>query len=159
MEKIIKEKKHRLDRELYKGYNVVSFTLCVDGRGPLFTDRSIADKFLEILRLENKKNKCKNIAYVFMPDHLHLIQEGIAEDSDVWKAIVDFKQKTGFWMSKNSNFRWQKDFYDYIHRKKDDIKVHVNYVFENPVRKQLATDFTDYKLLGSLDYKIEEIIH
>lgn len=117
------EKKHRLPLDSYKGRVVATFTLCVENKKPCFTEKAIVDKFLEILIEAKNKYDCKNAVYVFMPDHLHLILEGNSENADVWKSITLFKQKTGFWFSKNKKqIRWQKDFYDHIHRKDEDLK-------------------------------------
>ncbi len=59
-----------------------------------------------------------------MPDHQHLIITGTCSDSDIWKAIVSYRQKTGFWMSMNkTGIRWQKDFYDHVIRRHEDIAV------------------------------------
>ena len=94
-----------------------------------------------------------------MPDHLHLILEGISEKSDLWKAIVMFKQQTGFWFSKNmEDVKWQKDFYDHIPRKDEDLKKLILYILNNPVRKNIVTRWQDYPFLGSIDYDLEEIL-
>jgi REP element-mobilizing transposase RayT len=64
---------------------------------------------------------------------------GKQSNSDVWKAIVSYKQKTGFWMNVNKpEVRWQKDFYDHIIRRHEDIAVQIRYILDNPVRKGLV---------------------
>ncbi len=124
-----RERKHRLPLDRYEGRVRVTFTLCIEGKKTFFTEKAIVDKFLEILieTIETKnKYNCKNWVYIFMPDHLHLILEGNSEKADLWKTVVLFKQKTGFWLSKNrKGIRWQKDFYDHIHRKDEDLKKHI----------------------------------
>lgn len=133
--------------------------MCIEDKKAFFKDESIVNKFLQILKDVLGKHSCKNIVYVFMLDHLHLILEGVSEEANLWKAIVLFKQKTGFWLSKNGNgIRWQKDFYDHIHRKDDDLRKQINYILDNPVRKELVTNWKDYPFKGSLDFDIEEII-
>ena len=94
-----------------------------------------------------------------MPDHAHFIIEGKSSKSNLLKCMSDFKQRTGFWLSKNmSGFRWQKDFYDHIHRKDEDLRKHINYIFDNPVRKGLVEKWEDYKYIGSLDFDLKDIL-
>ena len=94
-----------------------------------------------------------------MPDHLHILVEGKNEDSDLWRSVVSFKQKTGYWLSKNmAGCRWQKDFYDHILRKEEDLKKHIKYILENPVRKGIVDNWYDYRFKGSLDFNLDEIL-
>ncbi|MFH1288633.1 MAG: transposase [bacterium] len=156
--KFIKEKKHRLSLSCYQGEVRVTFTLCVEDKKPLFSQKAIVDKFIKILKEAENKFNCKNWVYVFMPDHLHLILEGGSEQSDLWKTIILFKQKTGFWLSQNKMGSWQKDFYDHIHRKEDNLRKHVTYILNNPVRKALTTNWEEYPFSGSLDFDLNEIV-
>lgn len=154
-----RENKHRLPLNYYSGRVRVSFTLCIEEKKVLFKDETAVNEFLEILREAMNKYGCKNLVYIFMPDHLHLILERASEKANLWKTVVLFKQKTGFWLSKNGNgIRWQKDFYDHIHRKDDDLKKQINYILDNPVRERLVSNWKDYPFKGSLDFDIEEII-
>jgi len=158
--KNVREKSHRLPSHFYKGETRITFTLCVKDKENLFTNYSVVNKFIEYLDKAMKKYDCKNWAYIFMPNHTHIVLEGNSIDADLWKTIVCFKQKTGFWLLKNNlSFRWQKDFYDYIHRADGDLKKHIAYILENPVRNGLVNNWEDYPFKGSLNYKLEEIVN
>ncbi len=154
----IKEKKHRLPLSCYQGKIRVTFTLCAEDKKPLFARRIAVDKFIEILEESKNKFKCKNWVYIFMPGHMHLILEGETEQSDLWKTMILFKQKTGFWLSQNKMSGWQKDFYDHVHRKDDDLKQQISYILNNPVRKGLVNNWKDYLFAGPLDFDLNEII-
>jgi putative transposase len=155
----IAEKKHRLNLDCYRGHVIANFTLCIKDKKDIFTHNEIIRLFLDILRESLKKYDCKNWIYVFMPDHLHLILEGNSEKADLWKAIVLFKQKTGYWLSKNGYIvSWQKNFYDHVHRKDEDLKTHIRYILDNPVRGGLVSHWQEYKFKGSLDYNVEDIL-
>ena len=157
--KYMKEKKHRLPLYCYRGKIRITFTLCIEGRKVFFTEETKVEDFLEILRKVKDKYDCKNWVYVFMPDHLHLIMEGNSEKSNLWKMATLFKQKTGFYFSQNMvEIKWQKDFYDHIHRKDEDLKKHIIYLLNNPVRKKLVCNWQNYPFKGSLDFNLEEII-
>jgi len=155
----IKEKKHRLPLYCYKGQIRVTFTICIQDKKTFFVEKGTVDKFIEILRETMEKHNSKNWVYIFMPDHLHVVNEGLSDNSDLWKMITFFKQKTGYWLAQNKKeIRWQKDFYDYIHRREDDLKKHLIYILNNQVRKGLVSDWRKYPFKGSLDFNLEEIV-
>lgn len=157
--KNISESKHRLPVDYYKGRVRITFTLCVKERRQLFITKTLVDQFLAILKNTEEKYECINWVYLFMPDHLHLIMKGMSDRSDLWKMIVLFKQKTGFWLSQNApEIQWQKDFYDHIHRREDNLKKQIRYILENPLRKKLVSDWQIYPFKGSLDFNLDEII-
>jgi len=94
-----------------------------------------------------------------MPDHVHIVLEGKSHSSDLWKTISQFKQKTGYWLSKNSpTHKWQKSFYDHILRKDEDLKKYLMYIVNNPIRKGLVKNWFDYPYLGSLDHDINNLL-
>ena len=123
---MILERKHRLALSCYQGYVRASFTVCIKNRKHVFTNPYIVENFTSALESSIRKHSCVNWVYLFMPDHLHFILEGADLDANIWKAVVLFKQKTGHWFSKNMpEVRWQKDFFDYLHRKESDLKEHI----------------------------------
>jgi REP element-mobilizing transposase RayT len=85
---------------------------------------------------------------------------GTRGDSDIWKVIVSYKQKTGFWMSKNKpEARWQKDFYDHVIRTNEDVATQVKYTLDNPVRKGLVSSWEEYPFKGSIGCKLQDILN
>lgn len=120
----------------------------------------IVDIFTDILNSVITKTGCIVPVYCFMPDHQHLIITGTQNDSDIWKTIVSYKQKTGFWMSVNRPvIKWQKDFYDRVIRTHEDTAVQVRYILDNPVRKGLASSWQEYPFKGSIGCKIEDVLN
>ena len=98
-------------------------------------------------------------AYCFMPDHLHLLVEGIAENADLKRFISLFKQVSGYKYVQNVTqcFNadekpklWQPGFYDHVLRKEEDLVEVARYIFNNPVRKGLVGHYSDYSYSGSL---------
>jgi REP element-mobilizing transposase RayT len=159
---VVKEKRHRLTKEFYKGEISVAFTLCIKNDvapGFSLSEPEIVNCFTEILIPTINKESCIVPVYCFMPDHQHLIITGTRGESDIWKVIVSYKQKTGFWMSKNKpEIRWQKDFYDHIIRVNKDVATQVRYILDNPVRKGLASSWEDYPFKGSIGCELEDIL-
>jgi REP element-mobilizing transposase RayT len=165
---MIIQKKHRLEPALYHGMKRVTFTICAERNYPVFKSKQVVNNFLKILKEVHNKYGCINWIYVFMPDHMHFISEGQEETSDVLAMVKMFKQRAGFWLSKNeaqaeaSGYpgtpKLQKSFYDHIHRSEDDLQTHIKYILENPVRKNIVENWKDYPFQGSLDYEIEDLI-
>jgi len=165
---IIREKRHRLPRAFYRGEISVAFTLCMKhdvasdinvASGFSLSKPNIVNTFTEILGSVIEKASCIVPVYCFMPDHQHLMIAGTRVDSDIWKVIVSYKQKTGFWMSTNKpGMRWQKDFYDHVIRTKEDVATQVRYILDNPVRKGLALSWEDYPFKGSIGCELEDIL-
>jgi REP element-mobilizing transposase RayT len=119
----------------------------------------IVSIFAGILASVVADNGCIVPVYCFMPDHQHLIITGKQRDADIWKAIISYKQKTGFWMSENKSvIRWQKDFYDHVIKRDEDVVTQVKYILDNPVRKGLVTSWQEYSYTGSIGCTLEDIL-
>ena len=158
MAKVI-ERKHRLSENLYIGTIRVSFTLCIKDRIPIFQNKDVVLSLIAILKETIEKFLCKNWIYVFMPDHLHYILEGSSQDSNLMASTEIFKQRSGYWFSKNGKgAQWQKDYYDHIHRKEEDIIRQLFYIANNPVRKSLCKKWDEYPFVGSIHYDLHKLI-
>jgi putative transposase len=156
----IREKNHRLTRESYKGFVSAAFTLCIFNRKPVFTEPAIIRVFLDILIAIAKKTHCIVPAYCFMPDHLHLLIRSMSGEADLWKTVVTYKQKTGYWLSINKpEIKWQKDFYDHIIRSDEKTGTHIKYILDNPVRKGIAASWQDYPYKGSVGCSLEDVLN
>lgn len=155
----IREKYHRLPLEYYRGEIAISFTLCIKGRVSAFTRKAVVDPLIDILANSASRESCQVPVYCYMPEHQHLILLGTEPHSDIWKALCEYKQRSGFWLSLNlPGIRWQKDFHDHIMRARDDLAGHVRYILENPVRKELVSNWQEYPFSGSLRCTLDEVL-
>ena len=159
----IRERKHRLSPSLYCGKIAVSFTACIADRKPAFKDAGIFSSMSEILPDALERYNCDAHVYLFMPDHCHLLIQGNVDDSDLLGFMKDFKQRSGYWLYRHggvkptaTNVKWQKDFYDHILRKDEDVKKQVYYILENPIRKGLVYNWKEYPFKGSTIYNFAE---
>ena len=156
----IQEKKHRLPKEFYKGRVSVAFTLCLKENTRLFINPDIITVFTDMLASVISKANCIVPVYCFMPEHQHVIIAGTSSDVDIWKTMVSYKQKTGFWLSENKpEVRWQKDFYDHVIRTHEDIAAQVRYILDNPVRKGLVSLWEDYPFKGSVGCNLDDVLN
>lgn len=156
---IIREKKHRLSKEFYQGMVSVAYTLCFTGSIKTAVQPSEMQVFVGMLSDIAKKHSCIVPVYCFMPDHQHIILTGTMEGSDSLKAAGEYKQRTGFWLYKNRPaLKWQKDFYDHVIKKDDNIATQVRYLLDNPVRRGIVTSWQDYAYKGSIGCNFDEIL-
>ncbi|MBA4313396.1 MAG: hypothetical protein C0417_12300 [Chlorobiaceae bacterium] len=154
---LIREKHHRLTPDSYIGQQIVAFTLCVQQRKPIFTDNDIVEYFRKILLEEAAKQQCNIHVYLFMPDHLHLIIEGMSDHSNNLQLVDKFKHRTGCWLYLHRReFHWQKDYYDHIIRNNEDLRKQIEYILNNPVRKGFVVDCKQFPHKGSTIYNFDE---
>jgi len=156
----VRERKHRLLPEFYCGKVIVSFTASIREKLPCLNDKLTFQHLSELLFDALTHWNCDAHVFLFMPDHCHLLLEGREEDSDLLRFMKEFKQRSGYWFSKSMStlkpIRLQKDFYDHILRKDEDIQKHVFYILENPIRKGLVASWKEYPFKGSTLYNFDE---
>jgi putative transposase len=99
------------------------------------------------------------LAYCMMPDHLHVIAEGMSEAPDGLEFVRLFKQTSGFaWRRHAGGALWQESFYDHVLRSDEQTQHTVRYLLENPVRAKLVASPEDYPYSGSLVYERQALI-
>ncbi|MBI3037880.1 transposase [bacterium] len=124
------------------------------------TPTDVVRHFLNILSSVVNERNCIVPVYCFMPDHQHMILTGTTGDSNILETMAGYKQKTGYWFSKNSpEISWQKDFFDHIIRKETDLQKQVFYILENPVRKGLVSSWEEYPAKGSIGCNLEDVLN
>lgn len=157
-----KPKPHLKDFD-YLGCYRYFVTICTDRKKNLFVkNNNLIEKIVEVLDQTAGKQFFKIWVYCFMPDHLHLLVEGINEHSDFKKFTKDFKQRTAYWYkhkeSSDGNKLWQPGYYEHVLRKEEDTTEVLRYILNNPVRKGLVANYLDCRYSGSLVIDIKEIL-
>ena len=85
-----------------------------------------------------------------MPDHVHVLLEATAGDSDLRLLLNSWKQGTGYAYKRATGSRlWQSGYYDHVLRQDEDRLRVIAYLLGNPIRAGLVTDFCDYPFWGS----------
>jgi len=75
-----------------------------------------------------------------LPDHLHVVAEGRADDSHLPSFAKLAKQYSGYYYRDKATGRlWQDGYYDHVLRDNETTVKVVRYVLENPVRARLAS--------------------
>jgi len=140
----IRERPHRLPDSHYVGQKAVVFTVCTDGRRNGLHRPDIAEPLIELFEKSLTDHNCRCAIYCIMPDHVHVMIIGNADDSDTKKAFVSFKIRSGRWLTLNSTLRWQKNYWDHIVRYFETWESQARYIALNPVRKGLAESILDW---------------
>ncbi|MFC1559624.1 transposase [Candidatus Margulisiibacteriota bacterium] len=152
------KKRLRLRDFAYKGYYRYFVTICTINKKAILSDPVVIKQMIGFLRDLSKEHGFIVWAYCFMPDHLHLLLEGIDGNSDFLRFISMFKQKTGFWYKQRFALPlWQINYYEHVLRCEMDTKEVTRYIFENPVRRGIVECYLDYPFLGSFEFDINNI--
>jgi REP element-mobilizing transposase RayT len=94
-----------------------------------------------------------------MPDHVHVLIEGIAADSDLLKFTRMFRQRSGrFFRRQCGQYLWQEGFFDRFVRSEEATPTVVAYIIANPLRAGLCTDVRDYPFVGSGRFSLGELV-
>ena len=146
-------KRTRLKDFTYKGCYRYFITLRCHKQAGHFANGNFITEAVRALEKTAKQQGFYVWAYCFMPDHLHLLVEGKTENANLRKFIPVFKQRTAFWFNRRCPARlWQPSYYDRVLRKDEATSAVARYIFENPVRKGLATDYLQYPYSGSFEF-------
>jgi len=80
-----------------------------------------------------------------MPDHLHILVEGLHEESDFRRFVKLFKQKSGYQWRRTSNQKlWQEDYFERVLRREETTEKVIGYILNNPVRRGLVSSPEEY---------------
>lgn len=125
-------------------------TCCTRNRAPFFVNELVvADAYLKLRRTLDAE-RFALLAYVFMPDHLHLLVEGQTTRSDLPACVNAFRQASSFaFLARHGRPLWQAGYYDHAIGGDAATAEVARYIFENPVRKGLVTRPHEYLYLGS----------
>jgi putative transposase len=143
----------------YLGLHRYSLTFCTYKRACYFTEKSRVDLVFEQIVRSATENEFGIFAYGFMPDHVHLLVEGLCDASNALTFIDRAKQYSGYYFKKAFHGKlWQR--YGFEHTLRDDeaaLSV-ARYILENPVRAGLVRRVQDYPFCGSLMYPVDHIL-
>ncbi len=153
-----RRKPNRLKDFEYTNPFIYFITICSYEKNKTFVNSDTVSEMLKHLEKSADKHNVQVLAYCFMPDHVHLLVGSNDAEGNLINFIKDFKQKTGYEFKKKHDVSlWQKSFYDHILRKEESVIDLVRYIFNNPVRKGLVTEFKKYPFLGSMVVDIDDI--
>lgn len=155
----MRTRRPRLKTFDYLGKYRYFLTFCTHERKKLFINPSVVDLVLQQILHAASEHDFSVPAYVFMPDHAHLLVEGLAESSDMKAFVKLAKPKSGYQYSRDcGQALWQPSYYDRVLRDDESSLSVMWYILSNPVRAKLVAQCEEYPFLGSTTHSIGEII-
>jgi putative transposase len=149
----------RLAHFSYRGPHRYSLTFCTRNRAHVFVDASVVCLALLQFRTVANAEQFAILAYCFMPDHVHLVVEGLTDGADLLRFTKMAKQRAGaaFAMAAGSPL-WQEGYHEHVLRADEDVKSVIRYVLANPVRGDLVASPKEYPYLGSDRWALDDLL-
>jgi REP element-mobilizing transposase RayT len=135
----------RLKTFTYLGCERYFLTMCCRNRRRSFEHSAVVETArLELLRTSDRQ-RFAVLAYVFMPDHMHALVEGLEATSDLRRFLAVVRKRTTL----ASRFLvpgalWQDGYFERVLRESDEPGALINYILNNPVRSGLVDNPADY---------------
>jgi len=143
----------------YIGLYRYFLTFCTFERRRHFVDATHVDLVLLQIQRAAREQAFAMVAYCFMPDHLHLLLEAQADDSDARRFIKAAKQYSGYYFKRQFGKElWQRYGFERTLRSDEEMLSVARYIVENPVRARLVKHVEDYPFAGSGMYPLSEIL-
>ena len=138
----------RLSSHNYVGRGIYFLTFCTYERVEAFRDSEVAVRTLEQFRRTAAIEQFAIRAYCLMPDHVHLLVEGLSASSDLKRFAKMAKQRSGGMHRRRCGQRlWQEGYFERVLRDGDDPAVIGRYIIDNPIE----AGFQNYPNVGN-DY-------
>jgi len=134
----------------YRGAYRYFLTWCCFERQALFGDAQVvAGATTQILRAREPSG-IEVVAYCFMPDHVHLLVEGVRPDADGRRFFKLARQYAGYAHSTAHSARlWQRYGYEHVVRSDQTSRAVTRYILENPVRAGLVKSVDEWPGSGA----------
>jgi putative transposase len=136
----------RIEGFSYRGLYRYLLTFCTANRLRHFERADLVATARSRIQQTSVEENFSIVAYCFMPDHLHLVVEGLGEDADLQRFVKIGKQRVVYSLRENHSVRdvWQEGFHDWVLRPEQTNEAVIRYVLNNPVRAGLVEKPEDY---------------
>ena len=133
--------------------------MCTAYRRRLLLQPAYVDLVLSQLLRVSRQERFAVAAYCVMPDHLHLLAEGLEDGADLRRFCRHVRQATAHrWRRTGGERLWQHGYYERTLREEEDSRTVVRYMLENPVRAGLVERVEQYPYVGSLEWSREALM-
>ena len=138
-------KRIRIDKAIYDRPGATFHVIVQTQRKKMiFVDSRYARLIHGNLLSKRLKSMVDLIAFVVMPDHVHLLigikNKGLVDVMNSWKTFTtNLLHKNGY-----KGQVWQRSFWDRGMRGEKDVRKTVDYIMSNPSRLTLITGKTKY---------------
>lgn len=125
---------------------VYLITVCCKNREKLFLDCNAARALSLTLNTVLKTQQSKILAWVVMPDHMHLALQ-LAEDETLPKTMNRINSCSAIAVNRALNKHsqvWQGAYHDHALRDEEHLFTAIKYLISNPIRAGLVEKLSDY---------------
>ena len=124
-------------------------TFCAADRHVAFADADIVSQLIALLLRTGEERQFEILAYCFMPDHLHLLVEGLSPGSELLPFCTLLRQRLAHAYARRARRSlWQYGYWERVLRDDETTGAYVRYVLGNPVRMGLVRAVRDYAFSG-----------
>jgi putative transposase len=115
-------------------------TILTKARRHLFEDRAVVALCIAQFLRAAGDTGFEIRAYTFMPEHVHLLVQGVADGADFLRFMKLAKQLSGYHVKRLTGHPvWVDGYYERILRHDEEPRRFVKYILENPVKAGLAS--------------------
>ena len=121
-------------------------TVCCINKERIFLDCNAARAMSSTLHHVLKDKQSKILAWVVMPDHMHLALQ-LTEDETLAKTMNQINSCSAIAVNRALNRRsqlWQGAYHDHALRDEDQLFTAIRYLISNPIRAGLVEKLGDY---------------
>lgn len=141
----------RLQTFDYRGGYRYFATCCTRNRQRVFVEPVIVNALRLRILLTSELYGFAVLAYVFMPDHVHLLVEGRAPTADFKRLMRAIRTRATLEFNRQHDGRlWQDGYYERVLRKDEATSTVIEYILNNPIRAGLVENARDYPFSWSV---------
>lgn len=145
----------RLPAAFYRGFNTIHWQMTLEDRVTGWLKPGFHTRFRELLLHTMARHDLICPIYCLMPDHMHLLWMGVAEDAEQKSAAKFFRQHVNDLLDQSlEGARFQKQPYDHVLRQNergpDAGRALAWYVQHNAVRAKLVIHESEWPYLGCM---------
>ena len=149
----------RLSSAQYREQLPIFLTACTYQRRRYFADSAIVSLVRSHFLQTAAAHDFAVLIYVFMPDHMHALVDGVSPAADFRRFVVLAKQHAAFHFTHARRMPlWQPSFFDRTLREHESPRELIRYILMNPVRHGLVSSPADYEFWGSSVYTRTELL-
>lgn len=140
-----KSRSNRLQNYDYSSDRPIHITICTkDKKQIYYTDK--AEAIIKELLKVTRDLQFRILCYCLMPDHLHTVISPGDSSLSLSEFMRTFKGRTAtiFREKHGLSNLWQRSSFDHVIRADEDLKVIIEYILNNPVRKGITVNAEDY---------------
>jgi len=155
-----KSRSNRLPNYDYSKDRPVHVTVCANNKENVFDSEINATIVIDELLKAAKEVRFRILCYCVMPDHLHVIVSPGESTLTLSKFLNIFKGRTTAVFRERKDLKkiWQRSAFDHVIRTEENLKGVIEYIRNNPVRKGIVENASDYPHSESFDVEIRRYI-